>query len=62
MRTPLSFFAALALVAAPLWAQSGAEEGRFLSNTRQLTFEGKRAGEGYFSPDGNRICFQSERE
>ncbi len=55
MRTPLSFLAALALLAAPAWAQTGPEEGRFLSNTRQLTFEGKRAGEGYFSPDGNRI-------
>ncbi|HEV7406388.1 MAG TPA: M28 family peptidase [Chthoniobacteraceae bacterium] len=62
MRTPLSFLAALVLLAAPAWAQTGPEEGRFLSNTRQLTFEGKRAGEGYFSPDGNRICFQSERE
>src|SRR4051812_19906841 len=62
MRTPLCFLAALAFLAAPSWAETGAEEGRFLSNTRQLTFEGKRAGEGYFSPDGNRICFQSERE
>ena len=37
-------------------------EGRFLTNTRQLTFEGLRAGEGYFSPDGNALVFQSERE
>ncbi len=37
-------------------------ESQFLSNIRQLTFEGKRAGEGYFSPDGNAIIFQSERE
>ena len=36
-------------------------EKRFLSNTRQLTFEGKRAGEGYFSPDGSLMVFQSER-
>jgi Tol biopolymer transport system component len=62
MRTPLCFLAALAMLAAPSWADTGAEEARFLSNTRQLTFEGKRAGEGYFHPDGNRICFQSERE
>ena len=34
---------------------------RFLSNTRQLTFEGLRAGEGYFSADGSRLVFQSER-
>lgn len=37
-------------------------EGRFLTNTRQLTFEGRRAGEGYFAPDGNALVFQSERE
>ncbi|MGI9242411.1 MAG: M28 family peptidase, partial [Verrucomicrobiales bacterium] len=39
-----------------------AKESRFLSNTRQLTFAGKRAGEGYFSADGTRMIFQSERE
>ncbi len=33
-----------------------------LSGVRQLTFEGRRAGEGYFSPDGTKIVFQSERE
>jgi Tol biopolymer transport system component len=32
-----------------------------ISNPRQLTFEGRRAGEGYFSADGKRIIFQSER-
>jgi len=35
---------------------------RFLSRVRRLTFEGRRAGEGYFSPDGRRLVFQSERE
>ena len=39
-----------------------ADEGRFLSDTRQLTFEGRRAGEGYFASDGNALVFQSERE
>lgn len=39
-----------------------AREGTFLSNTRQLTFEGKRSGEGYFAPDGKALVFQSERE
>ncbi|NIR58063.1 MAG: hypothetical protein GWO02_00350, partial [Gammaproteobacteria bacterium] len=29
---------------------------------RQLTFEGRRAGEGYFSADGSALIFQSERE
>ena len=37
-------------------------ETQFLSNTRQLIFEGKRSGEGYFSPDGKALIFQSERE
>lgn len=32
-----------------------------LSGARQLTFEGARAGEGYFSSDGRRMIFQSER-
>ena len=37
-------------------------EAKFLSGTRQLTFEGRRSGEGYFSADGSQIVFQSERE
>ena len=37
-------------------------EALFLSNIRQLTFEGRRSGEGYFSPDGKSLIFQSERE
>ncbi|MEE2640931.1 MAG: M28 family peptidase [Planctomycetota bacterium] len=37
-------------------------ESRLIRNTRQLTFEGKRAGEGYFSADGKQIVFQSERD
>ena len=37
-------------------------ESNFLTNIRQLTFEGRRAGEGYFSADGSKMVFQSERE
>ena len=37
-------------------------ERDFLARIRRLTVEGKRAGEGYWSPDGNRLVFQSERE
>lgn len=33
----------------------------FISNSKQLTFVGPRAGEGYFSADGNLMIFQSER-
>ena len=39
-----------------------AKEARFLKNTRQLIYEGKRSGEGYFSPDGKQLVFQSERD
>lgn len=38
-----------------------ANEGALLTNERQLTFEGNRAGEGYFSVDGSTLIFQSER-
>ena len=37
-------------------------ESAFLRNVRQLTFEGRRSGEGYFSADGKSLIFQSERE
>jgi Tol biopolymer transport system component len=37
-------------------------EAEFLSRTRQLTYDGLRSGEGYFSPDGRWLIFQSERE
>ena len=33
----------------------------FLTNINQLTFAGKRSGEGYFSADGSQLIFQSER-
>ena len=33
-----------------------------LSRVRQLTFEGRRSGEGYYSADGSKLIFQSERE
>jgi len=46
-----AFFAAMPAVAEP----------SPISKARQLTFEGKRAGEGYFSADGTQMIFQSER-
>ena len=41
---------------------AAAKERELLSGARQLTFEGRRAGEGYFSADGSKLVFQSERE
>jgi Tol biopolymer transport system component len=41
---------------------AAAKEALLLTNTRQLTFDGRRAGEGYFSQDGSQLVFQSERE
>ncbi|MGI9499955.1 MAG: M28 family peptidase, partial [Geminicoccaceae bacterium] len=43
-------------------AEQVGHEAELLGNTRQLTFEGRRAGEGYFSADGSKLIFQSERE
>ena len=55
------------LLLAATWTITAAEtpplgEARFLSRVRQLTFEGRRSGEGYFSSDGQALIFQSERE
>src|SRR5258706_15187941 len=52
----------LSLNALPAPGVAPTGEGRFLANVRQLTFEGKRSGEGYFSPDGQSLIFQSERQ
>jgi len=39
----------------------GAEPSvKLLSKTRQLTFEGARSGEGYFSQSGQKLVYQSE--
>lgn len=49
----------LALISSSVFAQTEAD---FITNARQLTFEGKRSGEGYFNADGTKMIFQSERE
>jgi Tol biopolymer transport system component len=36
-------------------------ESNFLSETRRLSFEGRRAGEAYWSPNDSKLVFQSER-
>src|SRR6478672_4685398 len=62
MKFPLLILAACACCL-PLRAETpAAGEAQFLTNVRQLTFEGKRSGEGYFNADGSKLIFQSERE
>ncbi|MEZ4279013.1 MAG: M28 family peptidase [Myxococcota bacterium] len=39
-----------------------ASEPALYRDARPLTFAGRRTGEGYFSPDGRSLVFQSERE
>ena len=65
------FVAATLLVAgwvAGMGAQGGPanradnHEADFLTRIRKLTVEGRRAGEGYWAPDGSALVFQSERE
>jgi Tol biopolymer transport system component len=57
----------VASVASP-WAQPTTDsdpvyqEDHFLTRARRITFAGRRAGEGYFSSDGKKMVFQSERE
>ena len=59
MLRPLMVVAGLVVAAA---AQQVPQESDFLSRVRRLTVEGRRAGEGYWAPDGQRLVFQSERE
>lgn len=61
-------YTSFALASVSLQAQTDASkdvqypESFFMSNPRQLIYEGLRSGEGYFSPDGNKMIFQSERQ
>lgn len=49
-------------VAPAISTEDAAKETELLSKPRQITFEGLRAGERYFSADGRRMVFQSERD
>src|SRR6266849_4674330 len=58
---------AATVLVTPLLSQQPAaptpfQERDFLTRVRRLTVEGRRSGEGYWSPDGKRLVFQSERE
>ena len=52
---------AVALGGAACQAAATRPANPFLEDTRQLTFAGRRAGEGYFGPRDRRLVFQSER-
>lgn len=64
----ITFIATLPMTACQTTKKSGASnqkivnKSELLQNARQFTFSGKRAGEGYFSADGKKMIFQSERE
>jgi Tol biopolymer transport system component len=58
----LSLFVAVVLSVPAKAADEATQESRFITNPRQLIFDGRRSGEGYFSPDGTKLIFQSERE
>src|SRR6266446_6575899 len=57
-----STLSAVPAIASQASAPASYQERDFLSRVRRLTVDGKRAGEGYWSPDGKRLVFQSERE
>jgi Tol biopolymer transport system component len=61
-RLLVCFVVAAAASPAAQQATAPIPERDFLSRIRRLTVEGRRAGEGYWSPDGKRLVFQSERE
>jgi Tol biopolymer transport system component len=56
------FTLASGLASAGAGEEGPASEAPYLTHIRQLTFEGRRSGEGYFAPDGRALVFQSERE
>lgn len=58
----LRLAAVASLIGVTVSAQPPSPERDFLSRVRRLTVEGRRAGEGYWSPDGQKLVFQSERE
>src|SRR5205809_327489 len=58
----LVWLASLALAADPVTADWQQQESAHLRNVRQVTADFVRAGEGYFSPDGQQIIYQAEEK
>ena len=62
LRAALAQCLPIALLAAPALAIEAPVADKFINRARQLTYDGLRAGEGYFSPEGRYLIFQSERD
>lgn len=62
MRVACAGWAAAVVLAFSSTAAVKGDESRFLSNIEQVVAEGERSGEGYFSPDGKLLIYQSEAE
>ena len=58
LRTPLAIMLFVGFVNETI----ANNQDTLLSRVRQLTFEGRRSGEGYYNSDGSKLIFQSERE
>jgi len=61
-------FSVLIGLSLPIWLLAQTKEKPFVDTphtlvtaARQITFEGPKSGEGYFSADGKKMIFQSER-
>lgn len=61
-RQSLVFVALIGTLVVPTAFAKKRGEDRFIRNARQLTYDGRRSGESYFSPEGKHLVFMSERE
>lgn len=43
-------------------AKNEEQKSEFITNIKQLTFAGAKSGEGYFSADGKKMIYQSDRD
>ncbi len=59
IRFVATFLPAVAILAASTAEADESIEGKYLSNVRQVTSGMVKAGEGYFSPDGETIIYQA---
>ncbi|MBC7420730.1 MAG: M28 family peptidase [Bdellovibrio sp.] len=60
--TAVTIKSSTALTADPVLKNFIDQKNTLIADARQITFVGPRSGEGYFSADGKKMIFQSERE